>query len=594
MFEGLSKLDHRVNYYVLLCALLSVLSGSFILLHGSGASIDGTNITGSIVGLVGLVYRIPMGDVALWRSFVAFHGDLPSLGFFSLALFVSYAGSYSAGRLYQYLFSPTMVSLPPAAMPLMAAGQAIPFVGPALLLFSGLQKLHWRHVWPWLLFVAILQSMAFVLFAEIVNAAIFIVVNMSVAGAVFWVANTAISIFHRRTHTERYIGSYQGSRFPVVFCDQGAEQAVDALSSFLNSVQTTYQVAVCVDRGFVLQQSDKIDLLMLQLNELQKRRRRMQLVEAPLLITGGEDNKNTQMTEQIFQQLMDAGVSKDGILVVVGGGSLQDLMGFVAASFRGGLQVVRMPTTVRSQIASPVVVSCGVNAFHQRNLLGALHVPSAVVIDPCFTASLPHRDRRAGIAEAVKVALAYDREFFQWIEAHAQRFQTSSDGGLHALINRAAQINICQRDASSEPDAFCSGAGLGLWAANKLEAMNRDMRYGEALALGLSIDAAYAMSAGFLQKQKLERILTLLETLGFDCWHASASQRTADGQWVLYGGVEEYTRCHADERVPVIVNLGEIVSIDVIDRGLLMQATDYLRSRYKNHNKASSAMLKTG
>src|SRR5581483_9325719 len=130
------------------------------------------------------------------------------------------------------------------------------------------------------------------------------------------------------------------------------------------------------------------------------------LVARPLVVPGGEACKNDARAPQRLAAWFDElGLDRQSFVVVVGGGALQDMAGFAAAIFHRGIRVVRVPTTVLSQNDSGVGVKNGVNALGKKNLFGTFAPPFAVLNDFDFLETLDARDKAAGMAEAVKVAL---------------------------------------------------------------------------------------------------------------------------------------------------------------------------------------------
>jgi 3-dehydroquinate synthase len=143
----------------------------------------------------------------------------------------------------------------------------------------------------------------------------------------------------------------------------------------------------------------------------------MELVAPPEFVPGSERCKNDlALVERLQRRLVEFALDRHAFVVAIGGGAMLDLVGYVAATVHRGIQHIRVPTTVLSQNDSGVGVKNGVNAFGQKNLLGAFAPPFAVLNDSAFLDGLGERDKRAGMAEAVKVALIRDAVFFRWLE----------------------------------------------------------------------------------------------------------------------------------------------------------------------------------
>src|SRR5690606_1083383 len=125
----------------------------------------------------------------------------------------------------------------------------------------------------------------------------------------------------------------------------------------------------------------------------------------------------------------------------LGGGAVLDAVGLVAATTHRGIRHVRVPTTVLSQNDSGAGVKNGVNLYDQKNFVGTFAPPCAVVNGLDLLDTLPPRDKIAGMAEAVKVALIRDAEFFEWLERHADDLVVFERSGMRHMIRRCAELH---------------------------------------------------------------------------------------------------------------------------------------------------------
>ncbi len=137
------------------------------------------------------------------------------------------------------------------------------------------------------------------------------------------------------------------------------------------------------------------------------------LAAEPIVVIGGEACKND---DTLYQKIVEAthlyGIDRHSYLAVIGGGAVLDMVGFAAAISHRGIRLIRIPTTVLSQNDSGVGVKNSINAFGKKNYLGTFTPPNAVLNDFNFLKTLDDRDWRAGISEAIKVALIKDLSFF--------------------------------------------------------------------------------------------------------------------------------------------------------------------------------------
>src|SRR5262245_52151798 len=159
------------------------------------------------------------------------------------------------------------------------------------------------------------------------------------------------------------------------------------------------------------------------------------------------------------------------------------------------------------------------NAFGKKNFIGTFSVPWAVINDFELLASLSPRDKRAGYIEAVKVACIRDSAFFEAIEHDAARLHAFDPEAIQRLIYRCAELHVNHIATSGDPFEMGSARPLdfGHWAAHKLEQISEyKLRHGEAVAIGIALDTVYSRRAGFLGAASAERVLKLIEDLGFD------------------------------------------------------------------------------
>src|SRR6185295_3113403 len=167
------------------------------------------------------------------------------------------------------------------------------------------------------------------------------------------------------------------------------------------------------------------------------------LVAPVAVIPGGEAAKNDPaVVTRLLDLFHEARLDRHAFVVVAGGGAVLDVAGYAAATAHRGLRTVRLPTTVLAQADSGVGVKNGVNAYATKNFLGTFAPPFAVIEDARFLACLPLRDRVAGVAEALKVALIRDAPFFEQLAARAPALAAGDIAALRPTIRRAAELHL--------------------------------------------------------------------------------------------------------------------------------------------------------
>lgn len=243
------------------------------------------------------------------------------------------------------------------------------------------------------------------------------------------------------------------------------------------------------------------------------------LAADPIVVPGGEDAKNDpQLLTQIHEVINKVGLCRHSYVLAIGGGAVLDMVGYAAATAHRGVRLIRIPTTALAQNDSAVGVKNGINAFGKKNFLGSFATPYAVLNDFDFLTTLSDRDWRSGIAEAIKVALIKDLDFFEFIVSNAKQLAQRDMEVMQQLIYRCAQLHL--EHIATSGDAFEMGSSrpldFGHWAAHKLEQLTDfRLRHGEAVAIGIALDSTYSYLAGFLSRPQWQLIIDTLLAIGF-------------------------------------------------------------------------------
>jgi 3-dehydroquinate synthase len=302
------------------------------------------------------------------------------------------------------------------------------------------------------------------------------------------------------------------------------------------------------------------------------------------IIPGGEPCKNDwPLVEELWAAINDAGIDRHSYVIAIGGGAVLDLVGFAAATAHRGIRLVRMPTTTLSQADGGVGVKNGVNHFGKKNWVGTFAVPFAVINDFRFLESLPVADRRDGVIEAIKVALIRDAAFFREMETDAAALARLEPAILHRVIQRSAELHVQHICTGGDPFEFGSARPLdfGHWIAHKLEQLSGfRVSHGRAVAIGMAADLQYACLAGLLTAEDRDRILALMERVGFILWADELRAVNSAGQLVVLRGLEEFREHLGGELCITLVTApGEAREVHEMDDALVQQALEWLRGR---------------
>jgi 3-dehydroquinate synthase len=309
----------------------------------------------------------------------------------------------------------------------------------------------------------------------------------------------------------------------------------------------------------------------------------LELAALPLVVEGGEQVKNDPARVEAIQSwLNDLGIDRQSSVVIVGGGAVLDMAGYAAATTHRGVRVVRLPTTVLAQGDSGVGVKNGVNAFGKKNFLGTFVPPFAVINDFDFLETLSHRDKIAGMAEAVKVALVRDKSFFEWIRENTGTLSRAESAPLTKIVERCAELHLAHIRTSGDPFELGSARPLdyGHWAAHKLESLtDHRLRHGEAVAIGMAIDALYAERVGISAPGVAEAVTSTLGALGFRLFDEALRRRTS-GRLDVLSGLDEFREHLGGElTVTLLADVGRGIEVHEMREDAIVWAIDRLEHR---------------
>ncbi len=233
-------------------------------------------------------------------------------------------------------------------------------------------------------------------------------------------------------------------------------------------------------------------------------------------VPAGEQTKSLRQASRILDGLSAAGFSRSDTVVALGGGVPGDLAGFVAGIYMRGLRVVQVPTTLLAQIDSSIGGKTAVNHPRAKNLIGVYHQPALVIADLDTLRSLPLRERRAGLAETVKYGMILDRGLFEKVEQEqAVLASRGASAGLEEIVYRCASLKA----RVVEEDEFEQGPrevlNYGHTAGHAIEAaLAGQFVHGEAIAIGMRVEAKIAVRLGLLDARDADRQDVLLRGLG--------------------------------------------------------------------------------
>jgi shikimate kinase/3-dehydroquinate synthase len=240
-----------------------------------------------------------------------------------------------------------------------------------------------------------------------------------------------------------------------------------------------------------------------------------------VLLPQGEDAKRLAVIEDAAGRLAALGAERREPLIALGGGALGDAAGFLAATYLRGVPFIQAPTTLVAQLDSSIGGKTGVDLAAGKNLVGAFHQPAAIVIDISMLATLDVRQRRAALAEAVKMGALGDERLLATLESDGEAIATGAraateSGALAEVVERAAwaKVEVVLADEREAGGRIALNLGHSLGHAVEAAAGFRDLLHGEAVAYGLRAAIRIGLERGVTPATRAERIERLLDRLG--------------------------------------------------------------------------------
>jgi 3-dehydroquinate synthase len=223
----------------------------------------------------------------------------------------------------------------------------------------------------------------------------------------------------------------------------------------------------------------------------------------------GEPAKRLQTVEKLAEEMVVAGADRRSLLVAFGGGVVGDCAGFLASIFMRGIPVVQVPTTVVAQLDASIGGKTGVNLSAGKNLIGAFHQPRAVLVDPAVLATLPEREFRAGLFEALKCGIIRDKKLFEFMGRHREKILAHDRKALERVLVDSVRVKAGIVAADERESGLRRILNFGHTIGHALEAATgyNQLLHGEAIAWGMLAITAIARDIGFCLPHTAEKII---------------------------------------------------------------------------------------
>ncbi len=243
---------------------------------------------------------------------------------------------------------------------------------------------------------------------------------------------------------------------------------------------------------------------------------RMGISLLSLTFAPGEGSKTREVKAHLEDALLEWGCGKEVLLIALGGGVTTDLVGYLAATFCRGVAWIAMPTSLMGMVDAALGGKTGVNTPHGKNLIGALYPPAQVFVDTAHLSSLPDSEWKNGLSEIIKYACVASPSLFCQLEQQQSAWEDRNLRRIQEWIEESIQIKQQVVGADFEDRGYRRILNFGHTVGHAVEHLMRyTISHGEAVALGISVEARYSHQIGLLKTEDHERIQSLLTQYDF-------------------------------------------------------------------------------
>jgi 3-dehydroquinate synthase len=235
-----------------------------------------------------------------------------------------------------------------------------------------------------------------------------------------------------------------------------------------------------------------------------------------IIIPDGEEYKDYNWTYHILTEFLKHGLDRRSCVVALGGGVIGDISGFAASTYMRGINFVQVPTTLLAQVDSSVGGKTGVNHSLGKNMIGTFYQPRLVWVDVKTLSSLRRRDFASGIAETIKYGIIRDPDLFDYMEKKRDAINSLDATALSHIIRRSCSIkaDIVSKDERESGLRAILNFGHTIGHAVETETRYEQFTHGEAVGLGMCLEAALSESMGMLDPGVTRRIAELIAAYG--------------------------------------------------------------------------------
>lgn len=231
-----------------------------------------------------------------------------------------------------------------------------------------------------------------------------------------------------------------------------------------------------------------------------------------LEVADGEEQKSLETAGRLYQELTENYAERTTPILALGGGVIGDLTGFVAATYQRGVPLIQIPTTLVAQVDSSIGGKVAVNHGQLKNMVGAFYQPRFVITDTDTLKTLPAKELANGLAEVIKSAVIWDKEFFAYLEENLDRIMSLDNRLLEETIFRTVRIKAQIVEKDERDSGLRSILNYGHTVGHAIESVSDfQMEHGEAVAIWMVAEGRISSQMGMLDRDELARLKSVIE-----------------------------------------------------------------------------------
>jgi len=367
--------------------------------------------------------------------------------------------------------------------------------------------------------------------------------------------------------------------YPVYFTRNAFDPANPVVADVVGGGNATGRTLAYLDSGLVAANPGLADAMVAY---ARRHTDAIDLLAPPHVLPGGEQAKDGwSVATEALEEIVEHKLCRHSTVLAIGGGALLDAVGLAASLVHRGVRLVRLPSTTLSQDDGGVGVKTGINLGGVKNLVGTFAPPFAVINDLALLATLPPDVMLDGVAEAFKVAIIKDAEFFAQLCESAERLRDGDAAAIEHAVRRSAVLHLEHIREGRDPFEMGDARPLdfGHWAGHRLEGLSGyAIRHGQGVAIGIALDSYYAWRTGLLERRDLDRILDAFARAGLPMWHPLLAERDETGHLLVLDGIEQF-REHLGGRLSVTLpeGIGRRIEIHEMDTARVADGIEFLR-----------------